>query len=85
MTVGPLAFTEDITARARWAQDHNDGLPKWEWSTGERLAVSVILGDAAYLRGAGYSMAEAKRRLAGDLLGADVETWLGAVREELSR
>jgi hypothetical protein len=85
MTVGPLDFTADITARARWAQDHNDGLPKPVWSAGERIAVAVILGDAAYLFGLGYTMAEAKQRLSGDLFGADMETWLGAVRRELSR
>jgi hypothetical protein len=85
MTIGPLAFTEDITARARWARDHNDDAPKSAWSTGEKLTVALVLGNLRYIAAAGYSRAEAAERLSFDLLGADVETWLGAVRAELSR
>jgi hypothetical protein len=83
---GPLAFTENIIARARWATDNNyGGLPDPDWPVMERRAVAIVLGDVAYLMGLDGSLAEAKQRLSGDLLSCDVETWIGAVRAELSR
>jgi hypothetical protein len=73
------SFTADITARARWARDRNDGHPKPAWSTGEKLAVALILNNRAYLNAAGYTPQEAVQRLSRDRLGADVGAWLAAV------
>jgi hypothetical protein len=77
------AFTTDITARARWARAHNDDYPKPAWSTGEKLAVALVLGNDAYLDAVGYTRQEAAQRLSGDLLGADVNDWLARIRSAL--
>ena len=79
----PDGFTEDITARARWARDRNQGYPKPAWSTGEQLAVALVLGNQDFLDAAGYTAREASQRLAGDLAGADVTEWLDDVRAAL--
>ena len=77
-------FAADITARARWALEHNHGEPKAAWSTGEKLAVALVFGDRPYLDAAGYTPQEAGRRLCGDLMGADVGGWLSGVRAALA-
>jgi hypothetical protein len=79
----PESFTSDMIRRARWARDHNNGRPNPAWSTGEKLAVALILGDQAYLRAADYTRQEALQRLSADLLGADPETWLADARAAL--
>lgn len=79
----PDDFTTDITARARWARNHNGGEPKAAWSAGEKLAVALVLGNSGYLDAAGYTRREARSRLSGDLYGADVDTWLADVRAAL--
>lgn len=85
---GASGFTADITRRARWARDHNSGRPEPAWSTGERLAVALILGDQATLDAEGYTPQEAAQRLAGDLTffgyPADVDAWLKRVRTDLA-
>jgi hypothetical protein len=77
-------FTADITRRARWARDHNDGRPEPAWSTGERLAVALVLRDKTTVAAEGYTRQAAARRLAGDLgyhgYGTDVDTWLREIR-----
>ena len=83
MTAGD-SFAADITARARWALEHNHGEPKAAWSTGEKLAVALVLGDRPYLDAAGYTPQETASRLSGDLMGADVGGWLSGVRSALA-
>jgi hypothetical protein len=78
------SFAQDITARARWARDHNGGEPKAAWSTGEKLAVALVLRNSAYLDAAGYTTREAASRLSGDLMGGDAEAWLREVRADLA-
>lgn len=78
-----MDFAEDIARRARWAIDHNDGTPKPAWSTGERLAVALVLGDNAYLAAEGYTKTQALTRLAGDIGDTNVGAWLAYVRGEL--
>ena len=77
-------FASDITWRAQWALDHNDGRPEPVWSTGERLAVALVLRDKATLAAEGYTRQDAVRRLAGDLgyfgYGADADAWLREIR-----
>jgi hypothetical protein len=77
------SFAADITARARWARDHNDGRPNLAWSTGEKLAVALVLHNQAYLRAADYTEQEARQRLSGDIMGADIDAWLASVRAAL--
>lgn len=48
-------FAADITARARWARTRNNNHPEPAWSTGERLAVALVLGDQATLDCEGYT------------------------------
>ena len=78
------ALASDITRRAQWARDHNDGKPKPAWSTGERLAVALMLGDQATLDAEDYTRQEAEQRLAGDLAfygyTAHAGTWLAEIR-----
>ena len=78
-----MDFAEDITRRARWAIDHNDGHPKPAWSTGEKLAVALVLDDRAYLAAEGCTRAQALTRLAGDIGGTNVGAWLAYVRGTL--
>ena len=77
-------FASDITWRAQWALDHNDGRPEPAWSTGERLTVALVLRDKATLEAEGYTRQDAARRLAGDLsyygYGADADAWLREIR-----
>lgn len=78
-------FTADMAGRARWARDHNESQPKGVWSTGERVIVALILGNAAALREEGETEQSARSRLAGDIGVDDVTPWLERVRQELDR
>jgi len=81
---GGRFFTADVTRRARWALNHNDGRPEPAWPAGERLAVALVLHDKATLAAEGYTRQDAARRLAADLgyfgYGADADAWLREVR-----
>ena len=76
-------FADDITGRCRWALAHNDGTPNPAWSTGERLAVALVLTDDAYLAAEGFTKAQALSRLAGDIGSSNVGAWLAYVRGAL--
>ncbi len=78
-------FTKDIAAKVRWAIVHNDGFPKPSWSTGERLAVALVIGYPDLLEAEDATREEALSRLAGDITGsqADAEAWIGEVRAAL--
>ena len=78
-------FAKDIAARARWALIHNDGWPKPAWSTGERLAVALVLDDPAAIDKEGFTALQALRRLAGDIGGtpADAAAWIEEVQATL--
>lgn len=77
-----MDFAEDITRRARWAIDHNDYRPNPAWSTGEKLAVALVLGDDAFIAAEGFTKAQALSRLEGDV-GGSAGAWLAYVRGEL--
>jgi hypothetical protein len=78
-------FAEDVAAKARWAIIRNDGWPKPAWSTGERLAVALVLDDPAALEAEDFTRDQALQRLAGDIGGsaADAEAWIERVQETL--
>ena len=72
----------DVTARARWARACNNGHPSAAWSTGEQLAVALVLNDHQHLADRGYTVAEAAQRVAGGMYfpPADLDTWLNEIR-----
>ncbi|HEV2451631.1 MAG TPA: hypothetical protein VGS62_06875 [Streptosporangiaceae bacterium] len=87
-------FAKDIAAKARWALIHNDGWPKAAWSTGERLAVALVLDDPAAIEREDFTREQALSRLAGDVgfhitgtlraaSAADAEAWIEQVRAAL--
>jgi hypothetical protein len=75
-------FTADIAHRCRWAVDHNAGHPRVAWSTGEQLAVALVLADTDYLTDMGYTVPEAMERVAGGMLAPprDMAKWLTGIR-----
>lgn len=87
-------FAKDIAAKARWALIHNDGWPKAAWSTGERLAVALVLDDPAAIETEGVTRERALSRLAADVefyatgalaggSAAAAEAWIEEVRAAL--
>ncbi|GAB3551271.1 hypothetical protein J2S53_000898 [Actinopolyspora lacussalsi] len=40
---------DEIIERCRWARDHNENHPSQQWSTGEQLAVALVLRDRSWL------------------------------------
>lgn len=78
-------FTVDVLDRCRWAQAHNAGRPSGAWSTGEQLAVALVLRDDEHLAAMGYTVQEAAQRVADGMWSPpDMSRWLAAIRAELS-
>lgn len=75
-------FGLDIAWRSRWALDHNDGYPSGAWSTGEQLAVALVLFNRQHLADMDYSATEAAQRIAAEVDG-DFSAWLNAIRAQL--
>lgn len=75
-------FGTDIVHRCRWALEHNDGHPLSAWSTGERLAVALVLYDREHVRAMGYTPTEAAQRVTGGMWSppSNFATWLAAIR-----
>jgi hypothetical protein len=75
----------DLVRRCRWARDHNDGHPNGAWSTGEQLAVALVLRDRATLDRMDYTPTEVAQRLVGDGLAspAGFPEWLAGIRAQL--
>lgn len=80
-------YAEDTLRRCRWALQHNDGHPAGVWSTGEKLAVALVLQDWPYLEAMDYTIAEAAHRVAGGIGLSDDKfaDWLTAVQLQLGR
>ena len=78
-------FAKDIAAKARWAIIHNDGFPKPAWSTGERLAVALVVDAPDVIEREGFTREQALSRLAGDIGGTtvDAEAWVERVQATL--
>jgi hypothetical protein len=83
----PDEFAQDVLRRCRWAQINNHGHPSGVWSTGEQLAVALVLHDHEHLEAMDYTPTEAAQRVLDGMLDppADVNAWLAAIRVELSR
>lgn len=77
-----------LVSRCRYAQQHNGGHPIPAWSTGEQLAVALVLKDKATLDAMGYTQQEAANRLAAEMwtphTGEEFMRWLKALRVELA-
>lgn len=67
--------------------DHNDGHPPSVLSTGERLAVALVLRDVEHLEAMNYRLNEAAQRAIAGMYEPprDLIAWLKAIRAELSR
>jgi hypothetical protein len=80
-------FATDVLRRCRWALAHNDGHPSGAWSTGEQLAVALVLRDHQCLAAMDYTPQEAAQRVAGGMWSppADMNKWLAAIRTALAR
>jgi hypothetical protein len=74
--------TADIVRRCRWAVDKNHGHPNGAWSTGEQLAVALVLSDTDHLKSMDYTVPEAMERVAGGMLEPprDFTKWLMSIR-----
>lgn len=79
-------FADDILSRCRWALRHNDGHPSGAWSTGEQLAVALVLRDGAHLDLLGYSVPGAARRVYENMLfpPAAMGAWIESIRVRLA-
>ncbi|MEU9837329.1 hypothetical protein AB0D67_37830 [Streptosporangium sp. NPDC048047] len=81
-------FAEDILGRCRWAKRHNDGRPSGAWSTGEQLAVALVLRDRAHLDGMGYTVQEAYQRVYGGMISPppydEFGAWFNSIRGRLA-
>src|SRR5258706_12929322 len=79
-------FAADVLRRCRWAQAHNGGHPSCAWSTGEQLAVALVLGDREHLTGMDYTPTQAAQRVLGGMANppTDINAWLAAIRTGLT-
>jgi hypothetical protein len=79
------AFAQGIASRCRTAQRHNDGHPLGVWSTGEQLAVALVLRDRAHLDAMGYTVQEAAQRVHDGMLNppANFNEWLTEIRASI--
>jgi hypothetical protein len=78
-------FAEDILMRCRIARTGYGGHPNGAWSTGEQLAVALVLRDWGHLTDMDYTEVQAMQRISGDIGGSleNVLTWINAIRAEL--
>lgn len=78
---------DEITDRCRWARNHNNGHPSGAWSTGEQLAVALVLRDKEYLSAMGYDTEQAAEHVCDDaqLSAIELTGWLNDIRAALDR
>lgn len=76
-------FGKDIAIRARSARRNHGGHPNGAWSTGEQLAVALVLRDQEHLDLMGYTTQEAAHRVYAGMIAppSDFNGWLDSVRE----
>jgi hypothetical protein len=79
-------FAQDTLAHCRIALKHHGGHPNGAWSSGEQLAVALVLDDHEHLKAMGYTFIDAAERVRGGMLNppADFLAWLEAIRTELN-
>ena len=76
-------FGVDTARRVNIAREQHDGHPSWAWSTGEQIAVALVLRDREHLAAMGYTTQEAAHRVRGGMFTPprDFPAWVEAVRE----
>lgn len=76
-------FPRGLARPVRWARERNNGFPSPEWSTKERLAVALVLGNQDYLAEHGYRMSSALDRVCVGMVSRydDRVAWLNAIRD----
>lgn len=76
-------YQADLERRVRLAVDYNDGAPYADWSTGERVAVALVLNDDEYLSAEVETRETVLSRIAGDIQGSpnDAALLIERVRE----
>lgn len=76
---------EDLIRRARIAREQYDGHPNGAGSTGEKLAVALVLDDLEYIQAMGYTALEAAVRVQGGMAPApaDVCSYLREIQREV--
>lgn len=75
-------FAQATARRARWVKQEGH---YQAWSTGETLAVALVLRDKALLKEMDYTAQEAAQRVYGGMVAPprDFNAWLRSIRETL--
>lgn len=77
----------DLINRCRHARKHCDDRPPGAWSTGERLAVAVVLKNKQVLEEMGYTTQQAANRMFGESYSPDTPEefgrWLDGIRAQV--
>ncbi|QSB14560.1 hypothetical protein JQS43_24315 [Natronosporangium hydrolyticum] len=86
MTATLDRFATDVLARCRWALAHNNGHPNRAWSTGQQLAVALVLRDRKHLAAMDCTITEAAQQVAAGMWSPprDMNQWLAAIRTALA-
>lgn len=77
---------DDLINRCRIAMEQYGGHPNGAWSTGEKLAVALVLDDTDYITAMGYTVLEAATRVHSGMaepVPADICTYLRGVQNEI--
>ncbi|MEV0584065.1 hypothetical protein [Nonomuraea sp. NPDC050310] len=80
-------FSHSILRRCRWALRHNQGRPSPAWSTGEQLAVALVLDDKVTLDELDYTAEQAAGRIRYDLPNpsqVDMQAWVSDLRAQIA-
>lgn len=76
---------DEITERCRWAVDYNEGHPSSSWSTGEQVAVALVLRNKDHLATMGYTTEQAVDRVCDEaqLSAFELTGWLNDIRSAI--
>lgn len=80
-----VEFACGLADRVRWAREQNSGFPSPKWSTKERLAVALVLGNQDYLSEQGYRTSSALDRVCVGMISRyeDRIAWLNDIRDAI--
>jgi hypothetical protein len=87
MTAYSADFAAVVARLARWSRACNNGHANPAWSTGEKLAVALVLDDGDTFAAEEYTPQEAAARIGGELeyygYRGSVGEWIADIREAL--
>lgn len=78
---------DELINRCRIAQEQHAGNPDGAWSTGEKLAVALVLDDTDYIKALGYTALEAAGRVQSGMpepVPVDICAYLREVQSEIN-